>query len=329
MKHSHDTHGHEHPHDDHEHHHSHPHHHDHDHALGHSHHFHDHAPSKLLWPLLLTLGFALVEAFGGWYTHSLALMGDAGHMFSDSAALGLAWLAAWVARKPPTQKLTFGLGRVEVIVAVINGVVMLLVVAAIVYEAILRIRLPQPVAGGEVMLIALVGLLVNILVAWQLHQGEQTLNSRAALLHVMGDLLGSVAALVAGGVILLTGWTQIDPILSILISGLIIYSTYHLLTEAIHVLMEGVPPHLDIHVIESAMHNVAGVQSVHDVHVWTLSSGVIGLSAHVVVKEMTCWREALPMLQDLLKTHYGIEHSTLQPEDQETYDCQYVHGHVH
>lgn len=272
---------------------------------------------NLFWPVALTLGFAGVEALGGWLTGSLALLGDAGHMFSDSAALGLAWLASWIALKPPSRRHSYGLARAEVIVALLNGLLMLAVVAGIVLEAMRRLTHPQPVAGGEVLLIAMMGLLVNIVVAWHLHRGHANINSRAALLHVMGDLLGSLAAMAAGAVIYFTGWTRIDPILSMLISVLILVSTFNLLREALHVLMEGVPFHLDLHEVEHAMSAMPGVMSVHHVHIWTLSSGMVALSAHVVVHDLQGWMQVLPALRAMLNERYGINHVTLQPETEQ------------
>jgi cobalt-zinc-cadmium efflux system protein len=289
----------------------------------HSHHSHTHKHnhgSSLLWPLLLTLGFALIEAIGGWLTGSLALMGDAGHMFSDCAALGLAWFAGWISQRPPTTKLTYGLLRAEVIVALINGVTMLIVVAIIVYEAINRFYHPSPVMGMEVMWIALIGLIINILVARHLHHHSHdgnehgNMNSRAALLHVIGDLLGSVAALIAGAVIYLTGWLAIDAILSLFISALILFSTIRLLREVLHVLMEGVPLHLEVAEVQQAMLETKKVVDVHDVHVWALSSEVIALSAHVVLHDMEDWPEVLTALHHTLQHNFKIEHATIQPE---------------
>ncbi len=289
------------------------------------HHDHDHQHLHLFWPVVLTLGFACVEAFGGWFTHSLALLGDAGHMFSDSAALGLAWLASWISRRPPTRRHSYGLARIEVIVAVVNGLFMLGVVGGIVLEAWYRLNEPQPVAGGEVMLIAGIGLLVNSLVAWHLHgHGHGNLNARAALLHVLGDMLGSIAAITAGAVIYFTGWTRIDPLLSMMISALILFSTFSLLREALHVLMEGVPLDLDLHEVERAMDRVEGVLSVHHVHIWTLSSGRIALSAHVVMHDMQTWMSVLPALSVMLQEQYGINHVTLQPETEKC--VQDAHG---
>jgi cobalt-zinc-cadmium efflux system protein len=274
--------------------------------------------------LVLTLGFAFVEAIGGWLTGSLALLGDAGHMFSDCAALALAWFAGWISQRPPTQKLTYGLLRAEVIVALVNSIAMLLVVAGIVSEAVHRFYTPTPVQGIEVMWIALVGLLINVLVARHLHQhshgdhehshGNGNMNSRAAFLHVLGDLLGSVAALAAGAVIYFTGWYPIDAILSLFISALILVSTIRLLREVMHVLMEGVPLDLEVEQVEQAMLEIPRVVDVHDVHIWALSSEVIALSAHVVLRDMADWPEVLTGLHHTLQHQFKIEHATIQPE---------------
>lgn len=264
--------------------------------------------------MLLTLAFACIEAVGGWYSGSLALMGDAGHMFSDSAALGLAWLGTWIASKPASQKHSYGLMRAEIIVAFVNCLVMLAVVGAIVLEAIQRLQNPQQVHSLEVMAIAFVGLLVNLLVARQLHQHQDNVNHKAALLHVLGDMLGSVAALAAGAVIYFTGWMMIDPVLSLLISALILFSTFRLLREVLHVLMEGVPSHISIQEVTRALHGVPEVQEVHSVHIWSLSSEVSALSAHIVLNDMEQWHEVLNAIRTLLHDRFDIEHVTLQPE---------------
>ena len=268
----------------------------------------------MLGALALTLGFAVVEAFAGWWSGSLALLGDAGHMVTDTTALGLAAFASSLARRPPTTKHSYGLGRAEVVAAFINSLFMLVVVAGIVVAAVDRLLTPRPVAGGAVMGVAALGLIINILVAFRLSRGEKTLNTRAALLHVIGDLLGSVAALFAGLVIYFTGWTPIDPILSLFICSLILYSSVRLLRDVLHVIMEGVPMHLDLPEVGRAMAGVDGVTSVHDLHIWTLSSGLVALSAHVVIHDMAVWETILGALRHELHERYGIEHVTLQPE---------------
>jgi cobalt-zinc-cadmium efflux system protein len=314
MKHDHHSHAHEKAaHDEHDHQ-GHDHH-DHEHSSAHHHgHSHSHAGNSLKWPLLLTLAFACIEAVGGWYSGSLALMGDAGHMFSDSAALGLAWLGTWIAAKPASQKHSYGLMRAEIIVAFVNCLVMLAVVGAIVFEAIERLQTPQQVHSLEVMVIAFVGLLVNLLVARQLHQHQDNVNHKAALLHVLGDMLGSVAALAAGAVIYFTGWMLIDPVLSLLISALILFSTFRLLREVLHVLMEGVPSHISIQEVTQALQGVPEVQEVHSVHIWSLSSEVSALSAHIALNDMEQWHEVLNAIRTLLHDRFDIDHVTLQPE---------------
>jgi len=294
-----------------------------------AHHDHDHAPAAhggtLRWALFLTLGFAFVEALGGWWSGSLALLGDAGHMLSDAVALGLAALAAVIGRRPPSARHSYGLMRAEVIAALLNGLLMLAVVLGIVVEAIRRLQQPQPVSGLAVVGIASAGLVVNVIVALALSRGEHDMNTRAALLHVMGDLLGSVAALIAGAVIYYTGWTPIDPILSLAICALILYSTLALLRDALHVLMEGVPGHLDLNTVGNSLARVPGVVSVHDLHIWMLSSGMPALSAHVVLERMTDWTGILDQMRDLLRQRYGIDHVTLQPEIAATAHRVHIH----
>ncbi|MGH8752138.1 MAG: cation diffusion facilitator family transporter [Burkholderiales bacterium] len=286
----------------------------------HVHHDHHHGESsgRIYWALLITLLFAIVEAIGGWWSGSLALISDAGHMFSDCAALGLTAFAAWVAQHPPTRRHTYGLLRAEIIAALLNGLIMLAVIVFIVVEAVARLRDPQPVAGAWVMIIAGAGLFANLLVALLISRGEQTLNSRSALLHVMGDLLGSVVALIAGAVIYFTGWLPVDPILSLVVAGLILFSTLSLLREALHVLMEGVPANLRIEEVGQQMARIQGVGSVHDLHIWTLASGKVALSAHLEVRDLSGWPQILGLTQQMLQQQYEIDHVTLQPEIPQT-----------
>lgn len=282
------------------------------------HHGHSHAlasTTSLRWALLLTLVFAGIEAVTGWWSGSLALLGDAGHMLSDAFALGFAALAARIAQRPASARHSYGLGRADVVAAIVNGLFMLVVVLGIVVEAIERFRDPQPVAGLVVIGVALAGLVINIGVAIILARGEQTLNTRAAMLHVMGDLLGSVAALTAGVVIFFTGWTPIDPILSLFISGLIVISSLRLLREALHVVMEGVPADINIAEVGQAMVETnVSVVVVHDLHIWTLSSGTIALSAHLELESIAGWDQLLQQQREMLQKKFGIEHVTLQPE---------------
>lgn len=294
-------------------------------AHNHDHHAHSHAhahgqatgklgPYALPIALFVTLGFAGVEALAGWLSGSLALMSDAGHMLTDSLALALATVAARIARRPVTEQHSYGLRRIETLAGLINGLFMLLVVGLIIVHAAERLLDPQPVDGGTVMLVALIGLVINVVVAWMLSHGGHDLNTRAALLHVLGDLLGSVAALASGAVIHFTGWLPIDPLLSMLICGLILAATLRLLRSATHTLLDGVPAQLSLNEVGQAMARAEGVISVHDLHIWSLDSSHTALSAHIVIKRTEDWPDALARLQTLLRDTYQIEHVTLQPE---------------
>ncbi|HEY3645621.1 MAG TPA: cation diffusion facilitator family transporter [Gammaproteobacteria bacterium] len=289
----------------------------HDHAHPHHHDGHSHKPRGQghYWlALAVTLGFAAVEAFSGWRAHSLALLGDAGHMATDGIALGIAGLAALVAQRPASERHSYGLGRVEVIAAVFNTLFMLLIVASIVVEALQRLRHPAEVQGPLVMLIGALGLAANFLIYKVLEGGQHSLNLRASLLHVLGDVLGSAAALAAGAIIYFTGWLAADPLLSLFIGLLILLSSLKLLGDATQVLLEGVPAGMDLAGIGRSMAAVEGVGSVHDLHVWSVSSGEVALSAHVVIEELGQWEAVYRGLCDHLHDSYNIGHITLQPE---------------
>jgi cobalt-zinc-cadmium efflux system protein len=264
----------------------------------------------------LTLGFAGIEAAAGWLSHSLALMSDAGHMATDSAALVLAGLAGWVAGRPASRRHSYGLGRVEVMAALVNTLLMLAIAAGIVLEAVSRLRAPPAVHAPVVMGVGALGLGVNYVIYKVLEGGHGGLNVHASLLHVLGDMLGSAAAFTAGAVILLTGWLPIDPLLSVFIAVLILFSGLRLLREASHVLLEGVPSHMDLAEIGSSMAGIEGVGSIHDLHVWCVSSDEVALSAHVVIQDMSRWDPVYQGLKSHLQEAYGIEHITLQPEPQ-------------
>jgi cobalt-zinc-cadmium efflux system protein len=274
---------------------------------------HDEPAPPLLVALLLTAGFAGIEGLAGWWTGSLALLADAGHMVTDSASLALALFAAWLARRPPSRRHSYGLGQAEVLAAFVNALAMLAVVVAIAAEAWERFGTPRAIDGPTVSVVAVVGLLVNLAVAWTLTRGESNLNVRAALLHVLGDALGSVAAIAAGLVIWTTGWTPIDPLLSVLICGLILSSTVGLLKESTHTLLDGVPLDLSLEAIGQGLARVPGVTEVHDLHVWSLSPRRIALSAHVTVPDLTVWPATLVALRQAA-TSLGIDHATFQPE---------------
>jgi cobalt-zinc-cadmium efflux system protein len=279
-------------------------------------HRHDQPPARgaaFTTALVITLAYAAVECAGGVWTGSLALLSDAGHMLSDALALGLAAIAARLARRPAGHRHSYGWARAEVIGATMNSFLMLVIIVALVVEAVARLLDPRPVAALGMTVIALVGMAVNALVIWIMSRGEMTLNARAALLHVIGDLLSSFAAVVAGAVIYFTGWLPIDPILSLVIAGLILISTIRLLRDTVHVLMEGVPPALELQVIGKALAGVPGVVSVHDLHVWSITPGQVTLSAHLEINDLQRWPAILAAAATLVHDRYGIGHVTLQP----------------
>lgn len=278
-------------------------------------HFLEHRNKKILaWALALTLGFAGIEVIFGFWSNSLALISDAGHMITDAAALGLALLAQLIAKRPPTAKNSFGFGRAEALAAFVNGLAMLAVVGWISNEALQRLMRPETVRGAAVMLVAAIGLTINVIVAWVLSHDKESVNTRAALVHVMGDLLGSVAAILSGAIIYYTGWMQIDPILSIFVSLLILKSTFGVLTESYHFLMEGVPHHIDYVKIGNDLETIEGVLSVHDLHVWDMSPGHPALIGHLEIDDLSAWPRILESVKAMLLDKHKIDHITLQPE---------------
>lgn len=271
-------------------------------------------PRVLALSVMLTLGFAAVEAVAGFWSNSLALISDAGHMLTDSTALALALLAQHIARRPPSARHSFGFGRAEALAAFINALAMLVLVVWIAYEAVLRFSAPRQVAGEAVFIVALIGMAVNLLVAWLLSKDKENVNTRAALVHVMGDLLGSVAALVAGGVIYFSGWYPIDPLLSVAVSLLILKSTLAVLKESYHFLMEGVPHAIDYLQVGADLHAIDGVKSVHDLHVWEMTPGQPALIGHLEIHDLREWPALLRRIKAMLLEKHGIDHITLQAE---------------
>ena len=256
---------------------------------------------------------ALVEAIGALWSGSLALLSDAGHMATDAVALALALFAAHIARRPPSGRASYGYARAEVLAAFVNALALLGLVVFIVVEAVQRLLDPTPVEGVTVLAIATVGLLANLASAWILSRASSSMNTRGALLHVLSDVLGSVAAIIAGAVIVATKWMPIDPILSIVVSLLILRSTWRLLAQSTGVLMEGVPAHLDYDAIGRALSRIVGITGVHDLHIWHMGSERVALSAHLSLADSAEWPVILARAQRLLLENYGIEHVTLQP----------------
>ena len=269
---------------------------------------------RLVAVLLITAVFMIVEVVGGLLSNSLALLADAGHMFTDVAALGLSVFAMRLARTPPTNKRTFGYVRLEILAALVNGAALLVISGVILVEAWGRLREPAAIDGVVMLVVATLGLGVNVVGALLLHRhAHDNLNVRGAYLHVIGDLLGSVGAIAAGVVILTTGWAPIDPLVSVVIALLILYSAWNLVREAAEVLLEAVPAHVDMGAVLTDLGGVEGLDDIHDVHVWTLTSGFVALSAHGVIDDPVQHTRILDEVRGKMRVH-GIEHVTFQIE---------------
>jgi cobalt-zinc-cadmium efflux system protein len=291
--------------------------------MGHHHHHHGghgaheanraEGRARLAWTLGLTLVYMLAEVIGGYLADSLALMADAGHMLSDAAALALSLFAAWISRRPPTPQLTYGYHRAEILAALANGATLIAIAIVIFIEAARRLAAPEPVVGSLVMGIAAGGLAINLIGLAILHSGRgDNLNMHGAWLHLLTDALGSVAALVAGGLVWAFGWYWSDPVASIAIGVLVIYSSWNLVKQAIAILMQGTPSHLDLDVVCQTMKGVPGVCEVHDLHIWTITSGMESLSAHVVLLAGVEHQAALEAIRVTLHDKFQIDHVTIQ-----------------
>lgn len=325
---------------------AHDHHHDHaahahDHH-GHAHHDHGHGGhahgpighvhgdtsnrSRVAVAAVLTGGFMVAEALGGWWTGSLALLADAGHMLTDTVSLALAWAAFHVAGRAANARLTYGFDRMKTLVAYTNGLSVFAIGLFILYEAAMRLADPQPVLGGTMLAVAGLGLIVNIAAFLVLSGGERNLNMRGAVLHVLGDLLGSVAALAAAAIIILTGWTPIDPILSAAVALLLFRSAWSLTREAGHLLMEGAPDSLDREAIAADLAaHVPGVEDVHHMHLWSLDGARNMATLHASLAPGTDAQAAIAAVKRRLAKTHGIAHATVEPEygtcADDTHEC--------
>ncbi|WP_247889960.1 cation diffusion facilitator family transporter [Azospirillum brasilense] len=309
------------------HHHGHGHDQGHDHTHGHGHghgeagHSHDmptvteRSERKVFWVMLLTGGFMLAEVVGGIVSGSLALLADAGHMLTDFAALALAWFAFRLGRRPADPLRSYGYHRFQVVAAYTNGISLFAIALWIVVEAVGRLFDPVEVMGPQMLVIATLGLLVNILAFWILSRGGNgNLNVRGAAVHVLGDLLGSVGAIAAALIILWTGWMPIDPILSVVVALLILRSAWRITKEAGHILLEGTPPGIDAASVGAALGEVAGVSDVHHVHVWSLNTERLLLTLHAVVEDGADRNRVLRDVNRVLEERFGIRHATVQLE---------------
>ncbi len=273
--------------------------------------------------LAITSGFVVVELVGGLLARSLALLADAAHMLTDVASLSLALFAMWAASKPATPERSYGYHRTEILAALVNGLTLAVIAVFIFREAFLRLHEPPSVKGGIVIAVGSVGLLVNLVGAEILHsRRKESLNVEGAFLHVLADAMGSVGAILAGTIIWLTGWFYVDPLISFFIGSLIVWGTWRLLSRTVNVLLEASPAHIDVGALRKALQGVDGVLEIHDLHVWTVTSGKESLSSHILIDPDVDANVVLNRLTQLVRKQFGIEHSTIQLETQSLEDLE-------
>ncbi len=300
--------------------------------MGHHHAHHDHGRhgagraenrGRLGWTLVLTVAYMIAEVVGGYLADSLALLADAGHMLSDAAALGLSLFAVWIAGRPPTPQHSYGYYRAEILAALVNGATLIAIAIVVFIEAFRRLGAPQHVEGPLMLTVACGGLVINLAGMAILNAGKtQSLNMHGAWLHLMTDALGSVAAIAAGALVWAFGWYWTDPVASVLIGILVIYSSWSLLKQAIAILMESTPRHLDVDAVRDAIQSAPGVCEVHDLHIWTITSGMESLSAHVVLGSAHEAPASLDSLRGILHERFGIDHITIQIESAGQEGCR-------
>jgi len=281
---------------------------------------------RLRLALAITSTFLFAEVVGGILSNSLALLADAGHMLTDVAALALSLFVAWFSRQPHDQRRTYGYLRWEILAAFLNGATLLLISVWISFEAVMRLRQPEAVESGMMLVIAVVGIVANVAAALVLHPAsEASLNLRGAYLHVVGDLLGSVATVIAALLVRFTGWVVADPIASILMTLLIVRGAWRLVRESVDVLLESTPAHIAVGAVRKQLEAIPGIESIHDLHVWTVTSGVIAMSVHAIVREPERHQHVLEHVHDAMLL-FGIQHVTVQLERREMYERE-MHLH--
>ncbi len=297
----------------------------HDHGVGHSH-SSDAPVASLRIALVLTASLLVVEVIGGLLSNSIALLADAGHMLTDVAALGLALFVAWFSRQPANPQKTYGYLRWEILAAFVNGSTLLLISAWILWEAVIRLRAPEAVSGGLMLVVAVSGLVINVIAARVLSKGSShNLNARGAYLHVLGDLLASVGTVAAAIAIRYTGWLLADPIASILTTVLIMRGAWQLVRESVDILLESTPAHIPLPAVRGQLEAIPGIESVHDLHVWAVTPAVVAMSAHCIVREADQHQHVLGHIHDAMRL-FGIEHVTIQLERDEMLDRE---RHLH
>lgn len=297
--------------------HNHSHHGHHHHEHGHDHSHRGGNRKGLLIALIITSGIMLLEFFGGLLTNSLALLSDSGHMLSDAGALALSLAAMWFASRPPSPNKTYGYYRFEILAALLNGISLFVIAAFIVAEAVQRFMDPPAVASGAMMAIASVGLLANLASAWALMRQSDikgNVNVRSAYLHVLGDALGSVGAIVAGLLMMLFGWYVADPVISVVVSLLILKSAWGIIRSTVHILMEGAPVTVDAAELKRELLAIEGVRDVHDLHIWTITSGRDSLSCHMLIDDGADSQSILQQAVDRIEQKFQIQHTTIQVE---------------
>ncbi len=301
------------------------------HSHSHSHHGHGHVHSSSVGRLRIALAITAVvlvaEAVGGYLANSLALLADAGHMLTDVAALALSLFVAWFSQRPVTPKRTYGYLRLEILAAFLNGGTLLLISVWIIWEAISRIRAPEPIQSGLMLGVAVLGLIANAISAWVLRpQGEESLNVRGAYLHILGDLLGFIGTIVAALLIGLWGWVAADTIASVVVSALILRGAWSLVRDSVDILLESTPAHISAFAVRTQLEAIPGIESVHDLHVWSVTSNMIAMSVHAIVREPERHQHVLEHVLDAMRL-FGIQHVTVQLERKEMYERE-LHLHV-
>lgn len=281
---------------------------------------------RLRIALVITCSILALEVAGGLLSNSLALVADAGHVLTDAAALALSLFVNWFCRRPQTDRRTYGYLRWEILAAFLNGSTLLLLSAWIIWEAVTRLRQPEPIAGGLMLVVAIVGLLANVTAAAVLRPASHgSLNVRGAYLHVLGDLLGSVGTVAAAIAVRFTGWLPADPIASLIVTALIVRGAWNLVRESVDVLLESTPAHISLGSVRAQLEVIPGIESVHDLHVWTVTSGVVAMSAHAVVREPDRHQHVLEHVHDAMRL-FGIQHVTVQLERRQMYERE-MHLH--
>ena len=278
--------------------------------------------------IVITLGIMILEILGGYFSSSLSLFSDAWHMFTDASALILCFISGKIALKPPTEDKTFGYYRVEILTALINGLSLLVVVSYIFYESITRLIFPVEIKGLEMFIVTIIGLFANLLSMTVLERGMQGLNVKSAFLHVFSDTLSSVGVVGAAIIIYFTKWYFVDPLMSIMVGIIIVYTTSNMLKEVIHILLEGVPSNIKLDNVVKTILSVKGVKEVHDMHIWSVTSYIHNLTAHLVVNKEDQHKvdNIMNEIKNRISDEYDITHTTIQIETEDYHEVGYVHG---